>query len=255
MAERVLIAGEDQLHRALGLWLLRWAAQDVGKEPPPPVGLRPDERDFFMHQGVRDLLRTKLKLPPGRPLFQDSAGPLRGHPHARLAADVVTLAEMTLLPGSLIFVLEDTDGKKDRVDAAKAALAWFAEKPRKSKALVIGCPEQDAEGWVVAGLAGDPALKERRRRAKKRLSFDPCLEPERLTSAPNEALQDAKRVLAFLLGDEDRLEDATSKAPDARGLDELLDRAFADFAGLVASAAAERTRLKPAVEDLRDGLR
>jgi hypothetical protein len=255
MAERVLVAGEDQVHRALGLWLVQRAAQDVGREAPPAVGIRPDEADFFVHQGVRDLLRKVKKRLPGKPLFLDDAGSLRGSPRATLFADVVRLAESVLPAGSLIFVLEDTDGKKEKIEAVKAAHAWFAEKPRKAKALVVGTPEQDAESWIVAGLAADPNLTDRRKKAKKQLSFDPCVEPERLTAAPNDALQDAKRVLAFLLGGREKLEEADSKAPDARELDELLERAFGDFDGLLKSPSAERTLLRLAVEGLREGMR
>lgn len=252
MAEiRARIAGEDQMHRSLAQEALEREALRTGDvllyEGIDRGG------DFFTAKGVRERLRQRLNLPPHKPLFFSDVGALRGHPDAVGMVDVVRLSECDGGEGHLIVLLADTDGKPERIAAAEAARRWFTEKPRKAAALIVGTPHRDAEAWVVAGLIDDEdgPLLSQRRKAARLLTFDPCASPERLTSAPNDADTDAKRVLCFLLGDEDHLRHTPSRPPAPDTHAELLDRAFIGWHRLIRTDAAQETLLAPFVEAIK----
>ena len=105
-----------------------------------------------------------------------------------------------------VLVAKDTDGKPDSV----AGLRQVVDHLRKefpSIPLVIAAPDQDAEGWLVAGfLPTSPEERERLDGLCRDLSIHPTHRPELLTAHPNDAPRDAKRVLRRLLdlGDESR---------------------------------------------------
>lgn len=246
---RILLSGEDEAHRGLGLFVIRQAASPDTHFSY--VGIRPQETDFFVHQGVRELMRQLLKLPPGKPLFFDDTRALKGHPRATLFADIIRLAEKKEKALHLLVILEDTDGKPEIQDAIQAVHQWHTERGRSTH-LVIGTPEQDAEAWIIAGLALDASISVQREKAKRQLKFDPCLNPEKLSHAPNNSDRDAKRVLAFLLGDEDLLSNEQSHPPDARHMETLLARSFEDFERVLKSDAARKTLLTPFYNDLRN---
>lgn len=241
MAEvRVRLAGEDQVHRSLGREVVARAAEQEGAAPVfEGIG----GGDFFVNKNVRERLRARMKLPPNKPLFLDDAGALRGKPEAVCLADLVRLSERDAGDGHALVVLEDTDGKPERIEATEAVGEWFGERPRKAAALVIGTPHRDAEAWIVAGLQADGEIQPQRRKAARLLRFDPCLHPEKLTSAPNIADTDAKRVLGFLLSDEEQLQALESKPPPPDQHEELFARAFSDFPALLAAPAARETLL------------
>ena len=73
--------------------------------------------------------------------------------------------------------------------------------------VVIAAAEPEVEAWLVAGfVANGPDEEERLKDVRKVLSFDPTTQSHRLTSHPNDAPTDAKRVLfALCQDDEDRI--------------------------------------------------
>jgi hypothetical protein len=74
--------------------------------------------------------------------------------------------------------------------------------------IVIATPEPEIEGWIVSGFtARNDDERARLEHIRKELSFDPTVHSHRLTSHPNDALKDAKRVLSRLCnGDPEREE-------------------------------------------------
>lgn len=102
----------------------------------------------------------------------------------------------------VVLLVRDMDGYRDRIKGmaqARDAFAW-------PFAVVIAAPEPEIEAWHVAGFEPETAKERETLEALRRaLSFDPTRESHRLTSHPNDAATDAKRVLAALCdGDRDR---------------------------------------------------
>lgn len=91
----------------------------------------------------------------------------------------------------------------DRVrDSTGARQALRASPPRMPVAVAYAAPE--IEAWVVAGFSPrDEREAGRLRECCTSVSFDPCKQPERLTSTTRGHARDAKRVCATLLPDAD----------------------------------------------------
>lgn len=112
--------------------------------------------------------------------------------HAEPRPDIVVLAR-------------DLDGypsRRDGIDQVCNHLPWPFP-------IVIAAPEPEIEGWIVAGFV--PKNDDEHARLEQlrgELSFDPTLHAHRLTSHPNDAPTDAKRVLSRLCQDDREREDA-----------------------------------------------
>lgn len=99
----------------------------------------------------------------------------------------------------VVLVARDTDGDPDRLLGLRQAIAFF-ESLGQPRVIVLAAPHQDAEAWFVAGVEPDgPRELAALTQVSRDLSFDPRLQPARLTAHPNDALTDAKRVLRRLL--------------------------------------------------------
>lgn len=102
----------------------------------------------------------------------------------------------------IVVLVRDLDGypaRRDGIDQVCKQLRWPFN-------IVAATPEPEIEAWLVSGFTpsthGEHTLLAQVRHA---LSFDPTLDSHRLTSHPNDAPRDAKRVLAQLcLGDRAR---------------------------------------------------
>lgn len=69
--------------------------------------------------------------------------------------------------------------------------------------VVLAMPEPEGEAWFIAGLVpADETERARLDALTRALSFDPTAQPHRLTSKPNDAPTDTKRVLKALTGDD-----------------------------------------------------
>ncbi len=97
----------------------------------------------------------------------------------------------------VVLLARDLDGDPRRragIEQVRDGLPW----PFK---IAVATPQPEIEAWLVAGFAPDGAAEHARLQAcRQRLSFDPTTQSERLTSHPNDATTDAKRVLDDLCG-------------------------------------------------------
>jgi hypothetical protein len=97
----------------------------------------------------------------------------------------------------VVVLVRDVDGFTDRwagVKQARDAFPWPF-----SVALALAEPE--VEAWLVSGFVPHgPGERKVLEGIRRKLSFDPTTESHRLTSHPNDAPTDSKRILAELCG-------------------------------------------------------
>jgi hypothetical protein len=75
--------------------------------------------------------------------------------------------------------------------------------------IVVAAPDPEIEAWIVSGFVpGNEDERARLELVRRDLSFDPTLQSHLLTSHPNDAVTDAKRVLSRLCEDDCDREDA-----------------------------------------------
>jgi hypothetical protein len=108
----------------------------------------------------------------------------------------------------VVVLVRDMDGYHDRerYDGLKQvrseSLSWPFE-------VVVAAPEPEIEAWLVAGFVPKDAREIATLASiTKQLSFDPTKESQLLTSQPNDAASDAKRVLARLCGNDREREES-----------------------------------------------
>jgi hypothetical protein len=188
------LVGEDEGHYEVATRLVDDAIRSVANNID---GLRcwqgraPDERWYKYRP--EDAERLPRKLPDGRPIRRH--GKLGGEPEIRMWRDVLYLLAVAQPRPALVVLCRDMDAAPTRflgMDAARLRDSWPFE-------VVIAAPDPEIEGWIVAGFQAR-SDDERRLLAelRKELSFDPTTQSHRLTSRPNDAKTDAKRVLARL---------------------------------------------------------
>ncbi len=148
-------------------------------------------------------------------------------------------------PLDAMILVKDTDGKSESLDGLWQVIDIV------SRPIILAAPHRDAEAWFVAGLRPEEGTEEsvRLEQIRGELSFDPCEEPHRLTSSPNTANTDAKRVLRRILHDED-----ASRPIELDRQAAVAERCFSDLAllrergvatGLVAFLEQIEARLYP----------
>lgn len=95
----------------------------------------------------------------------------------------------------LVVLIRDLDGHADRrygMEQVRDRLPWPFP-------IVIATPQPEIESWLVSGfMAKNASERIRLDEVHRELSFDPTIESHRLTSHPNTATRDAKRILARL---------------------------------------------------------
>lgn len=105
----------------------------------------------------------------------------------------------------VVVLARDMDGRMERrsgLEQVRAGIRW-------PFAVVAATPDPEIEAWRVAGFVSRNRKEGDLLTALcKELSFDPTTESHRLTSHPNDATTDAKRVLARLCGGETERLDA-----------------------------------------------
>lgn len=97
-----------------------------------------------------------------------------------------------------VVLVRDLDGNAKRREGMKQALhpdlRWPPDMP-----IILATPEPEMEAWVISGfVAEDDNERVTLDRLRQELSFDPTTESHSLTSHPNDASADAKRVLVAL---------------------------------------------------------
>jgi hypothetical protein len=105
-----------------------------------------------------------------------------------------------------VVLVRDLDGSAERregMEQVRSKLPWPPDMP-----IILATPEPEMEAWVISGfVAEDDRERVALERLRQELSFDPTTQSHRLTSHPNDAPTDAKRVLrALALGDAAREE-------------------------------------------------
>lgn len=105
-------------------------------------------------------------------------------------------------PPDVVVLVRDLDGHAERRAGIKqvcTGLPWPFP-------IAVASPEPEIEGWIISGFQpADPRERATLDQLRRELSFDPTLQSQRLTSRPNDAATDAKRVLSRLCnGDRDR---------------------------------------------------
>lgn len=102
----------------------------------------------------------------------------------------------------VVVLVRDMDG----YGARRAGMEQVRRGIRWPFAVVIAAPQPEIEAWYVSGFAPmGPNERTALDELRRVLSFDPTHESHRLTSRPNDAVTDAKRVLGALCGgDRDR---------------------------------------------------
>lgn len=99
----------------------------------------------------------------------------------------------------VVILVRDLDGYVDR----RAGLLQVRNRLPWPFKIVFAGAEPEVEAWLVSGFEPrDHNERARATEAKRDLSFDPMTESHRLTSHPNHAPTDAKRVLEKLCGSE-----------------------------------------------------
>lgn len=161
-----------------------------------------------------------------RKRFPRTHGLFRGRslaPEADLYRTVALLFHAMETPPAALVVVRDLDGRPERVTG-------FAQirdgSPLLPFRMVLAAPQPEVEAWTIAGFV--PADAAEAAKVKDLgLFFSPISQSERLTSSPNDALTDAKRVSRLLLkGDRAReeacLRNAGEAAASGRGPKQLM---------------------------------
>ena len=104
----------------------------------------------------------------------------------------------------LVILVRDMDGFQERRGGVEQVRNGF-EWPFR---VAVAAAEPEIEAWLVSGFTPDgPEEQERLDALRGELSFDPTTQSHRLTSHPNDARTDSKRVLEHLCGaDQERRE-------------------------------------------------
>lgn len=124
--------------------------------------------------------------------------PLR--PGASMWRNVLSLFSRLQPRPEVVVLAHDLDGYAERragMEQVRQHVPWPFE-------VVLATPQPEIEAWLVAGF--EPAADDERARLdalRSELSFNPTTASHRLTSHPNDASTDAKRVLAKLVDDDD----------------------------------------------------
>ena len=215
------VVGEDHLHALLAKNLTDhvWLTLVHNHDAPWLETLDQHRRWYVLPHlggaGYLDSHKTGAELwpPEIKPRLQRRLGgvPLAAGAHRLL--EWRALFALQSPPPEMVVVLLDTDGRDDLAPEVMRVLTWAAGEP--GPRLVVGLPAPEAEAWLVAGWRPTTSAETQRSAdAQKLLSFDATQHPEKLTSHPNTALQDAKRVVQFvILGEGDTLVACSSRAP------------------------------------------
>jgi hypothetical protein len=124
--------------------------------------------------------------------------PLR--PEAGMYRRILVAFEQLASVPEIVIIARDGDG---RAEQRRSGFHQVVEGQSWSFPVILAMPEPESEAWIICGFEPETDLERRRYEELLRggqLSFDPVREPHRLTSRPNDAPTDAKRVEKALMG-------------------------------------------------------
>lgn len=199
------VVGEDEVHRALAMALTDASITMLAHEQDfdwLEAGSTRRWSAWEEHAAVLEGRRfSRLKDAPSEFRFHPILDGQRVPPGVKDLRNAILHTAKAEPRPALIILLKDTDGDQELPVAARQVAAWAA-KQEGLPPIVIGTPAPEAEAWLLARRALSPTQQRRREKARRALGFDPTSEPERLTSRPNTARTDCKRVLRFILLEE-----------------------------------------------------
>jgi hypothetical protein len=163
-------------------------------------GLRQGERWYkYSPDDADDLRPVTFDGVTIKPHGRIAGEPLK--PEASMWRNVLMLFLRAEPRPDIVVLARDLDGYPDRsagIDQVRNGLSWPFQ-------IVAATPEPEIEGWMVCGFVPqDDDERARLEQMRRELSFDPTLQSHRLTSHPNHAPTDAKRVLSRLCHDRER---------------------------------------------------
>ena len=163
------------------------------RNPASPY-VREDTPPFLTWTGLKNLraIHGGFATGPGGGMALAARKAIgQGRTHPDLKADVVVLVHDA-----------DRDGAAHRVAFAAARQEYVATGRFD---VVMGIPDMEREAWILKGFVpqddGEAALLDTE---KRRLSFDPTREPERLRDAKDHEERSPKRVVNALTCGDDR---------------------------------------------------
>jgi hypothetical protein len=192
------IVGEDEGHYQVATRLvddvIRAGFADLDTERTWQ-GTEPGERWYKYRRGdARTLPRV---LPNGRPVRLH--GKFGSEPELHMWREVLYLFAVAQPRPVAVVLCRDMDADPERRKGMQAA----REREDWPFRVVIAAADPEIEAWVVAGFQPENDVERKLlENLRKELSFDPTTQSQRLTSRPNDAATDAKRVLSRLCGDD-----------------------------------------------------
>jgi hypothetical protein len=167
-------------------------------------GLHGDQRWYkYAPDDARDLRPVTINGVTIKPQGRIAGEPLK--PEASMWRKALLLFCHVDPRPDIVVLARDLDGYPDRrdgIDQVRDGLQW----PFK---VMAATPDPEIEGWLVSGFVpSNDAEQTRLELVRRALAFDPTLQSHRLTSHPNTATTDAKRVLSRLCDDHHEREQA-----------------------------------------------
>jgi hypothetical protein len=205
---RIGFAGEDNDHFRIATALIDDAlvskvdwVRDVLETCREWRGLHAGERWYkYAPEDANDLRPVTFEGVTIKPQGWIAGEPLK--PEAGMWRRILMLFCHSVPRPDIVVLARDLDrypGRRAGMEQACRGLRWPFP-------IVAATPEPEIEAWIVAGFAPkNEDERARLERVRRELSFDPTHQAHRLTSHPNDAPTDAKRVLSQLCGgDRDR---------------------------------------------------
>jgi hypothetical protein len=205
------LVGEDEGHFRVVTTLVDGAlianvewARDILDSCRAWRGLDSDQRWYkYAPEDAHDLRPVTINGVTIKPQGRIAGKPLK--PEAGMWRKALLLLCHADPRPDIVVLARDLDGYPDRragIEQVRDHLPW-------PFTIVAATPEPEIEGWLVSGFVpANEAERARLEQARRALSFDPTLESHRLTSHPNTAATDAKRVLSRLCEDDHEREQA-----------------------------------------------
>jgi hypothetical protein len=193
LAERVLKEKFDWLDDDILKHCFQWSGLDSGAE-------------FSCWRDIIKIIedaKEKLKYKPPRFLGHDSNGvPLKADGAASIKVlNLVRFLQRTRQIKAVLFI-RDLDNQPERKEGIEQARSEHINKKPKLE-IIIGAANPKREAWVLNGFIVSNNEKVILEDIKKKLSFDPCIEPERLRSTSEkdtEIIRNVKFVVEQLTG-------------------------------------------------------
>lgn len=125
---------------------------------------------------------------------------------------LLSFEQLTPRP-EVVIVARDGDG---RAEERRSGFEQVVQGMPWSFGVILAMPEPESEAWFICGferMSDEDKMRHTAFLLTAELNFNPITEPHRLTSHPNDAPTDAKRVAAALFGDDHGRRNACLEVP------------------------------------------